>query len=64
MVRKGRMRSVRGARNPNVRLTSEDVIAMRAAYKAGETQQALADRYGVAQAYVSRIIRRQAWVEV
>ncbi len=40
------------------RLSAADVIAIR---KSGDPQQALADRYGVSQAHISRIVRGIGW---
>lgn len=62
-VIKGRLNSRRGLRNPNAKLSVADVVAMRAACASGETQQAVADRFGIHQGYLSRVIRRKAWVE-
>jgi DNA-binding transcriptional regulator YiaG len=64
MVDRGRMRDVRGARNPHAKLTPEDVRQIRAGYASGVTQQELADMFNVQQAHVSRVVRRETWAEV
>jgi hypothetical protein len=47
------------------KLTEQDVIDMRDLYAAGKyTQQQLADKYGMANQMISRIIKRQAWRHV
>lgn len=59
---KGRLNDRHGSRNPNVKISASDVVAIRRAYKAGgKTQQALADEYGIPQPHVSRIVLGQAW---
>lgn len=50
--------SLVGEANPARKLTAADVLAMRASH---ESQTALAARYGVSQARVSKILRREAW---
>lgn len=52
----------RGERNPAAKLTEEIVREIRNAYKPGlVSQQALADRYGVAQSTVGRILSGEKW---
>ncbi|HKE13849.1 MAG TPA: HNH endonuclease [Kofleriaceae bacterium] len=51
----------RGSRHSHAKLTAEDVMAIRAAYSAGETQHAIAPRFGVSVQQVSRIVRRELW---
>lgn len=53
-----------GERHGRAKLTDELVIKMRQRRTAGETQAALALAYGVTQANVSRIIRRETWTHV
>src|SRR5262245_22106304 len=61
-TREGRTADHHGVHNPNVKLTPEDVLMIRKRYaEDGDTQQELADRFGVKQAYVSNIILRKAW---
>lgn len=51
----------RGARNPGVKLTENDVHAIRRRAAAGESQHALAAVYGVSQPQIGRIISRKKW---
>jgi Predicted DNA binding protein len=55
-----------GAKNHNNKLTTDDVRAIRAAYKPGRqpSQQKLAEQFGVAQPTVSLIVRNRIfrWV--
>lgn len=53
----------RGAGNPNARLTIDDVRAIRG-MSGSLTQQVIADRFRVAQAYISRVVRHKVWIEV
>jgi predicted DNA-binding protein (UPF0251 family) len=62
MVRKGRQQ--RGERSGRAKLTAADVDAIRASFAAGETQQAIAKRYGVGGQHVSRIVHRETWFHV
>lgn len=51
--------------HPHAKLTSADVVAMRAAYAAGGvTQMELASQYGIHQTVVSDIVRRRSWASV
>ena len=64
MWTKGRAKipSSNGASNSNARMTYEQVRSMRHLYYAERrTQQEIADYFGLAQAYVSRVVRRSAW---
>ena len=62
MVNDGR--SLAGEANPRATLTASAVKAMREAYSRGEAGQAeLAKRYGVRQAYVSRVLRGETWAD-
>ena len=56
MVEAGR--STAGERHPGVKLTEDDVQAIRAS---GRSQQALAALHGVAQSTISKIQRRERW---
>jgi hypothetical protein len=67
MVRKGRARPgvTRGERHWKSRLTAGQVAEIRAEYAGGGVRQVdLASRYGIAQAYVSEIIRGEAWAHI
>lgn len=55
--RRGREHQQRGETNPNAKLTDAQVAEIRAAYAAGERQVALAERFGIKQPQVSRIVR-------
>jgi uncharacterized membrane protein len=58
----------KGSRNGAGRLTklnAEDVTAIRAAYAAGGVRQReLAERYGVSDVTICRIISRKMWAHV
>lgn len=56
MVERGRVD--RGAQKPNTKLTPADVAEMRRLRASGETQAALASRFGVAQSRVSVLTRK------
>jgi hypothetical protein len=63
--RKGRSAggSSKGSNNPNSKLTQQEVDEIRATYKSGVMYQyQLADLYGISQAQVSLIIRRESWI--
>lgn len=52
----------RGERQPTHKLTEADVRSIRVAYAGGTvSQQALACKFGIGQAQVGRIIRRERW---
>lgn len=52
----------RGEANGNSKLTEADVREIRNLYAAGaDSQQQLADQYGVNEATVSRVVRRERW---
>lgn len=60
MIRKER--DLRGARSPYAKLTPQEAQAIRDEYAAGGvTQTVIAERYGVGQAAVSRIIRKVSY---
>ncbi len=62
-----RLRTERRPRGETVagsRLTEADVPAIREAAAAGETQEALAARYGVAQPTIGRLLRGETWRHV
>jgi hypothetical protein len=56
MVQRGRV--ARGAQKPNTKLTPADVAEIRRRHSSGETQAALASRFGVAQSRVSVLTRK------
>ncbi len=61
---KGRTADHHGANNPNAKLTPTDVKQIRKLREQGLTQQAIADQFGVKQAYVSNILLRKAWATI
>lgn len=54
----------KGQRHYKATLKDEDVRAIRIAIAAGETQDAVAARFGSSQAVISRIINRKRWAHV
>ena len=66
-VAKGRARggSPPGEANPRAKLSSADVLEMRDLYEAGSmSQAAIGSIYGVCQAHVSDVVRRQIWTHI
>jgi len=62
MVAKGRQgRRQRGEERPAHKLTEADVLAARAAYRAGDSTPVLAARYGVGQAAMYNAITGKTW---
>ena len=64
MVRKGRLKpTIRyGEESPAAKLTSEQVLEIRARHAAGGVIGAtLADEYGVSRSLISLILRRKRW---
>lgn len=63
---KGRWRNRRmaGSLNGAAKLNEDQVRAIRAAYAGGSRQVDLADDFGVTQALISLIVRREAWLHV
>jgi len=59
MIRKGRAR--RGETHHTAKLSEADVIAIRRMRASGETQQAVADRFGIALTTVRKIHLRLTW---
>lgn len=62
MVRKGR--SLKGEASGHSKLTEDDVRVIRRRYSLGESQQAIADDYGVNQTLIGFIVRGVAWKHV
>ena len=59
--KRGVYRPLRGAANPNAKLSDDLVMAIRKEYAAGGIRQTdLAAKYGIGQSQVSRIIRRES----
>jgi DNA-binding transcriptional regulator YiaG len=61
MAKKGRDFKIRGEQVTKSKLTNEDVRAIRAS---GELGKAVAARYGVSQATISRVRLRQCWKHI
>jgi hypothetical protein len=57
----GNETAVRGERNANAILTSEQVLAIRAAVDGGATQASMAAVHGLSKQTVSEIINRKTW---
>lgn len=58
-----RGRSLRGSRHNMAKLTEEDVLEIRTLWATGLHQQReLADRFGVSQPNISKIVRGRLWV--
>lgn len=55
-------RSLRGERNHKAKITRADAERIRDLYAQGNTQAALAERFHIHQAQVSRILLRRQWV--
>jgi DNA invertase Pin-like site-specific DNA recombinase len=53
-----------GEDNPNARLTSEGVRAIRAELAEGLTHRRIAERYHVSQSLISLIARRRIWAHI
>jgi hypothetical protein len=62
MVRKGR--SAKGERSGQSKLTEDDIRLIRQRYERGESQQAIADDYGVNQTLIGFIVRKVSWKHV
>lgn len=50
-----------GSKIPWAKLTEKDVLAIRRMAAAGLTQRSIADRYGMTQSRISRIVSRKQW---
>lgn len=59
-----RQRDFAGELNAAAKLTEEQVKAIREAHSAGTSQAALGRTYGVSQAQIGRIVRRESWKHV
>lgn len=53
-----------GEANPDARLTTDAVRAIRAGAAGGESHATLAARYGVGKSTIGRIVRREKWAHV
>jgi len=61
MLAKGRHWAPRGEKQPNHKLTEQQVAELRMRRSAGETFQSLADSFGICIAQAFRIAKRQQW---
>jgi hypothetical protein len=64
MARKGRASVRSGEANGNARLTEADVREIRARYRGGETQTAIALNYGVDSSTVCYIVNGHLWTHI
>lgn len=64
MFRKGRCKRARGEANYNSKLTAKAVREVRAMRRNGETQQAIANKFGVSQVLISKVLRGAIWAHV
>ena len=54
-----------GEQHPNAKLKEDDVLEIRRLYAGGGiSQKTIADSFGVGQAQVAKIVRRQGWTHV
>ena len=63
-MNRGRSRPRRGEENGLHKLTDERVKDLRTRYSAGESQQSIADDFGVSQVAVSLVLRHRTWRHV
>lgn len=61
---KGRRADFRGESHPGARLTSDDVLTIRARHASGDAQNIIASEYGVTAQTVCFIVNRQTWRHV
>jgi hypothetical protein len=61
---KSKGRSQRGIRNGHVKLTEPQVLQIREALSAGNSQELLASKFGISQSEVSLIKHRKTWVHI
>jgi len=65
MDRKGRRYApAPGEQHWSAKVTAADVVAIRAAVAAGESQRSVGERFGIRQGSVSRIVLRQSWKQI
>jgi predicted XRE-type DNA-binding protein len=61
---KGRAANQKGESNGNSKLTADQVSEIRRLYADGLTQQAIADRFGIGQQQVSRVVNGKRWTHL
>ena len=54
----------RGEANHSAKLTTAQVLSIRAAAEAGERHSVIARRFAVAQSTIAGIVKRKAWTHV
>lgn len=59
-----RGRASRGSRHGLSHLTERDVLDIRQRHADGDTQRALAQRFGIAQGTISMIVNRKTWTHI
>ncbi len=60
-----RQRTPKGTAHHMAKFLDSDIVDIRRAYEAGAiSQRALAERYGVAQTTIGKIVRRLHWAHV
>lgn len=59
--RKNRQADLSGDRNPNARLTAQDVIKIRSLYSEGASLEELSQLYGVDKATIHRAATKRTW---
>ena len=64
MIRKGRDRKVAGEQSPHAKLTTMEVLEIRALRKLGAIRREVAERFGVSLALIDKVASRQAWKHV
>lgn len=65
MDNQGRRDCRKGELSPNVKLTNDKVLQLRAAYATGKyTQEFLSKEFGIGHTRVSEIITRKAWTHI
>jgi hypothetical protein len=59
-----KQRAARGVRHARARFSEADIVAIREAYAAGETQREISERYGTSQTAICLIVTRKTWKHV
>lgn len=63
-VVKGRTPDLAGSRNPNSKLSAEDVLEIRCQFMSGVGRAELAKRYGVCAPYINQIATKKVWRQI
>lgn len=56
--------AVSGEKNPQSKLTAQDVASIRNMYKLGYRQVYISRKFNITQSNVSRIVKRETWTDV